>query len=572
MCNNASVAVLRDAVSTYDRESVDRTCDELVAQIAASAGAFCEKDAKEILKLLRRKRFFPEMKRVADALIQAGSRSANIRRQYAQALIESGEFGAAILVLEQLIADSASDDPELGEAKGLVGRALKQQYVNHPGSGPAQAKVLARAITAYHDVYRSGPKDYLWHGINAAALAKRAARDGIALPAPIDADQIAADLLQTIGRKPPDSLGAFEIATAAEACLALGRIGDALEWLRQYVIADGTDAFEVGSTLRQLREVWGLTSTGPGSELVTVLEAALLSREGGAVTVSAEDLGATRQPNRAHEGAFELVFGDDGPVKYAWYMMGANRARSVGRVENAAGQGQGSGFLIRGRDLFPWITNDELLFVTNAHVIGRTFAGALAPERAEVRFEAFDPGHSYKVTALLWESPVNALDAAVVRLEAIPEGLAAFPLGSSGEPTFVAGIKRRFFIIGYPQGGALSISLNDNLQVGWARPLLHYRTPTEPGNSGSPVMDEEWCLVAVHHKGKKTMPRPDGRGFYEANEGIWIQDVVAATLAFPMPPGFATAPAPITRSLESAAAPTQPPATSPDPSTTGSTS
>jgi V8-like Glu-specific endopeptidase len=56
---------------------------------------------------------------------------------------------------------------------------------------------------------------------------------------------------------------------------------------------------------------------------------------------------------------------------------------------------------------------------------------------------------------------------------------------------------------------------------------VHYRTPTEPGNSGSPVFDDLWRLVALHHAGKSDMRKLNGKpGTYEANEGINILAIV----------------------------------------------
>ena len=53
--------------------------------------------------------------------------------------------------------------------------------------------------------------------------------------------------------------------------------------------------------------------------------------------------------------------------------------------------------------------------------------------------------------------------------------------------------------------------------------VVHYRTPTEPGSSGSPVFNSVWKVIAIHHAGGEAMPRLNGQpGTYAANEGIRI--------------------------------------------------
>ncbi|MGB7693504.1 MAG: serine protease, partial [Pseudolabrys sp.] len=83
------------------------------------------------------------------------------------------------------------------------------------------------------------------------------------------------------------------------------------------------------------------------------------------------------------------------------------------------------------------------------------------------------------------------------------------------------------YVVGHPLGGGLSFSLQDNLLLDWDQRLVHYRTPTEPGSSGSPVFDDQWRLIAIHHAGKSDMRKLNGKpGTYEANEGINILAVV----------------------------------------------
>ncbi len=60
---------------------------------------------------------------------------------------------------------------------------------------------------------------------------------------------------------------------------------------------------------------------------------------------------------------------------------------------------------------------------------------------------------------------------------------------------------------------------------------VHYRAPTEGGNSGSPVFESEaWQVIALHHKGGKLgMPRLNGQeGSYAANEGLALGALQAA--------------------------------------------
>jgi V8-like Glu-specific endopeptidase len=78
-------------------------------------------------------------------------------------------------------------------------------------------------------------------------------------------------------------------------------------------------------------------------------------------------------------------------------------------------------------------------------------------------------------------------------------------------------------VVGHPLGGGLSFSLEDNLLLDWDQRVVHYRTPTEPGSSGSPVFDDQWRLIALHHAGGSNMRRLNGKpGTYEANDGINI--------------------------------------------------
>jgi len=90
--------------------------------------------------------------------------------------------------------------------------------------------------------------------------------------------------------------------------------------------------------------------------------------------------------------------------------------------------------------------------------------------------------------------------------------------------------KDRLVAIGHPAGRSLSLSLYDNRVLDADAKYIHYRTPTEPGSSGSPVFNKNWDLAALHHAGSLQLPRLNGKlGVYPANEGIRIEVIQDAS-------------------------------------------
>ena len=73
----------------------------------------------------------------------------------------------------------------------------------------------------------------------------------------------------------------------------------------------------------------------------------------------------------------------------------------------------------------------------------------------------------------------------------------------------------------------MQLSFQDNILLDHQDPKIHYRTPTEGGSSGSPVFNQQWELIGLHHAGSAEMNCLNGKpGFYEANEGMWIQTII----------------------------------------------
>lgn len=58
--------------------------------------------------------------------------------------------------------------------------------------------------------------------------------------------------------------------------------------------------------------------------------------------------------------------------------------------------------------------------------------------------------------------------------------------------------------------------------------FIHYTTDTEPGSSGAPVLNDQWQVVAIHHKAVPDPTQSDGtekEPVWIANEGIRISEI-----------------------------------------------
>jgi hypothetical protein len=187
---------LHAAIDLLDRKRVNEFCEALIAQARRGEQPFPLGPAKQALHHLRRKRFFPQMQRLADAVIQSEQHDSKVHLQYSQALIDQGMLTAAAAILREMLHYST----EPAEVRGLLGRVHKQRYVDAVpcargggGHGPSRnAEVLRQAIGFYHEPFAESPEANYWHGINAVACAARARRDGVADSTVADPEWVAA--------------------------------------------------------------------------------------------------------------------------------------------------------------------------------------------------------------------------------------------------------------------------------------------------------------------------------------------------------------------------------------------
>ncbi len=524
------------AVGAFNRQRAEELCEQLLVHLRSRAKPYPFDQSKSILGILRRKRYFDLILKVADVLIQTGQNQANIRRQYAQALLDLGDISAGLDVLKvlELDCEKEKNDDELSEARGLMGRARKQMYIDaasgkRPGS--ALRKRLQEAVFDYAGEYAKKPEN-IWHGINTAALLERASRDKISLPKTVpDAVATAKAVLKQIKSKKETDL--WDYATAGEASLALKDYSQALEWIIKYTRDNkSADAFEYASTLRQFEEVWELEdSKKEHAQLLHLLRAALLQQEGGRIEIQSPAQNLAAAEKLAADKQFEQILGKDRYKTFQWYRTGLDRAAGVAQIFDRSGNGLGTGFLVRGIDVHSSIA-DKWVVVTNAHVISDDPAEqnaakpALPGDEVRIRFEAKDPNEEYAVDRILFSSPRTQLDCTIVSLNSPVEHPKPFPIAKRLP---LVDQNQRVYVIGHPRGGGLSYSIDDNLLLDHEKPRVHYRAPTEGGSSGSPVFNQQWDLLALHHAGGMKMKMLNGKGgSYPANEGVYFQSILDA--------------------------------------------
>jgi len=205
----------------------------------------------------------------------------------------------------------------------------------------------------------------------------------------------------------------------------------------------------------------------------------------------------------------EKVVGDSSLVDVSRLALGVQRARSVAKVVTA--QGCGTGFLIAPNRL-----------LTNHHVLPD--AETAAASRVVFNYERTIDG------AQTQTDEFTLVPSEYFRSSADDDWAVTAVKGNPGErwghiELARRSVKRGDFvnIIQHPGGAPKQVSLTFDVVAYVGEGRVQYLTDTLPGSSGSPVFDEWWNVVALHHSGG-WLEEPGsitGRTFYR-NQGIEI--------------------------------------------------
>ncbi|MFF5846990.1 endonuclease [Streptomyces massasporeus] len=242
----------------------------------------------------------------------------------------------------------------------------------------------------------------------------------------------------------------------------------------------------------------------------------------------------------------ERLIGRNNLTPVAFLEEGLQAARSVGRVTiSGPGGGHGTGFLV-----------SASLLLTNNHVL----RDAQVAARSTVAFAFQDGVDGSPLTPAVFQlEPARffvtdrALDYSLVAVA--PRGAQGEELSSFGRLVLSDAqgkvvIGEFVNIVQHPRGEPKQLALRDNQIVDLLERFLHYESDTREGSSGSPVFNDQWEVVALHHS---AVPQTDGEGrplsvdgvvwqpemgdqqlAWRANEGVRISRVLRALHETPL--------------------------------------
>lgn len=232
----------------------------------------------------------------------------------------------------------------------------------------------------------------------------------------------------------------------------------------------------------------------------------------------------------ASQPLVERIIGRNNLMPVRFMEAGVAATKPVGRVaikfEQMPDAGYGTGFLV-----------SPSLFMTNNHVIDS--------KESATRLEAqFNYQYGLDASALL--QPVSyefdpdgffytdpALDFTLIRVK--PRSV--LPTGGGVPTSALAGVEFGFLklttsyfysegqlanVVQHPQGRPKEVALHDNEIVSIHDKVVRYRSDTEPGSSGSPVFNNSWKVIALHHSAGDEDPS----GGWLNNEGVRIDKII----------------------------------------------
>ena len=216
----------------------------------------------------------------------------------------------------------------------------------------------------------------------------------------------------------------------------------------------------------------------------------------------------------------EALFGESEIEPIQVLLQGYRAARAVGRIKvmSAFGShiGHGSGFLVA-----------PGLFLTNHHVL----RNADEARRSYVVFDDEIPAggslphpQQFRITGEIYagSKETDYAFASIEETNLNGKRLADYGWLRLIEPSGKAIKFEPISIIQHPGGNPKSIAIRNSFIMGRRGDGVYYTTDTKGGSSGSPVLNREWQVVALHHR---YVPHPSDVDGVLANRGVRISRI-----------------------------------------------
>jgi endonuclease G len=212
----------------------------------------------------------------------------------------------------------------------------------------------------------------------------------------------------------------------------------------------------------------------------------------------------------------ERIFNANDLLNVNYFQLGFTASEAVCRiaVRDATGRlvGYGTGFLISPRLL---LTNHHVLHSGDeARKSEAEFHYQFAPDGAMMSSER------YVLQPEVFFFTSEELDFSVVAVSERSVGnkpLATFGYLTLNPATGKVVPNECLTVIQHPGGDVKQIAVRENQMLETQDNTLWYRTDTSPGSSGSPVFNDSWQVVALHHAG---VPKKDADGNWLTTTGL----------------------------------------------------
>jgi endonuclease G len=264
----------------------------------------------------------------------------------------------------------------------------------------------------------------------------------------------------------------------------------------------------------------------------------------GALRESGRAAPAALRPEDVTDALVERKIGESRDLlSVEFFEQGLDAARCVGRVVTR-GEANGTGFLVA-----------PGLMLTNQHVLRTAEEAADSEFELDYEEQRFGPrkiSQIFKLQPDMFFFNHESLDFAIVAVSSQSgDGVSLDDygfrplIGEEGKITIGECVN----IIQHPEGREKQIVIRENKLVDLPdrkgmEQYFHYRADTEKGSSGSPVFNDQWEIVALHHSGvPKTNARGEivdaedrpirerdleARAVWVANEGVRVSRIVGA--------------------------------------------